>query len=106
MNLFCFTLRDAILEWGENFMQFHPSCTFLELEVAFCKCYHTIQNDEQVYMALRAIKQNNDEKVGVYYEQILKLANCLQHKMDNNLLTTFFRVGLVPYLQTVTIGMK
>jgi len=57
-------------------------------------------------MAFRVIKQKNDEKVEVYYEQILRLANCLQHKMDNNLLTTFFRVGLVPYLQIATIGMK
>ncbi len=35
MDLFCFTLKDVILEWGKNFMQSHPSCTFLELEVAF-----------------------------------------------------------------------
>jgi hypothetical protein len=46
MNLFCFTLRNAILEWGENFIQFHSSCIFLELEVAFCKRYHIVQNDE------------------------------------------------------------
>ncbi len=49
-------------------MQSHPSCIFLELEVAFCKCYWTVQNDEQVYMALKVIKQGNDEKVEVYYE--------------------------------------
>jgi len=46
MTLFCFTLKDAILEWGENFMQSHPSYIFLELEATFCKRYHTIQNDE------------------------------------------------------------
>jgi len=56
-------------------------------------------------MALRVIKQGNDERVEVYYEWILKLANCLQHKMDN-LLTTFFQVGLVPYLQITIAGMK
>jgi hypothetical protein len=28
--------------------------------------------DEQVYMALRVIKQNKDEKVEVYCERILK----------------------------------
>ncbi len=89
MNLFCFTLRDAILEWGKKFMQSHPSCIFLELEVAFYERYYIVQNDEQVYMALRVIKQGNDEKVEVYYERILKLANCLQHKVDDNLLTTF-----------------
>ncbi len=32
--------------------------------------------NEQVYMALRMIKQGGDEKVDVYYERILKLANC------------------------------
>jgi hypothetical protein len=42
MNLFCFTLRDAISEWGEDFMQSHPSYIFLELEATFCKQYHTI----------------------------------------------------------------
>ncbi len=62
---------------------------FLELEVAFYERYYIVQNDEQVYMALRVIKQGNDEKVEVYYERILKLANCLQHKVDDNLLTTF-----------------
>jgi hypothetical protein len=37
VNIFYFTLRDAILEWGQIFMQFHPSCNFEELEMAFCK---------------------------------------------------------------------
>jgi len=46
VNLFCFTLKDAILEWGKNFIQSHPSWTFLELETAFCKHYRTIQNDK------------------------------------------------------------
>jgi hypothetical protein len=46
MNLFCFTLRNAILEWGKNFIQFHSGCTFLELKFAFCKQYHIVQNDE------------------------------------------------------------
>ncbi len=77
MNLFCFTLMDAILERGKNFMQSHVGCTFFELEVAFYKQYHTVQNNEHVYMAFRVIKQGNDEKVEVYYERIFKLANCL-----------------------------
>jgi hypothetical protein len=37
VNLFCFTLRDAILEWGKIFLQFHPSSNFEELEMAFRK---------------------------------------------------------------------
>ncbi len=90
MNLFCFTLRDVISEWGKNFMYSHPGCIFLELEVAFCKHYRIVQNDEHLYMALKVIKQGSNEKIEVYYEWILKLANYLQHKEDDNLLTTFF----------------
>jgi hypothetical protein len=37
VNLFYFTLRDAISKWGENFMQSHQRCYFVELEIAFCK---------------------------------------------------------------------
>ncbi len=33
----------------------------------------------------------SDDKVDVYYEQILKLANCLQHKANDSLLTNFFQ---------------
>jgi hypothetical protein len=44
-----------------------------------------------VYMALQVIKQGGDEKVAIYYERILKLTNCFQHKKDNSLLTTFFQ---------------
>jgi hypothetical protein len=45
-------------------------------------------------MPLQVIKQGRDEKVEIYYERILKLTNCLQHKKDNNLLTIFFQAGL------------
>jgi hypothetical protein len=52
VNLFCFTLRNAILEWGESFMQSYPSCIFLELEVVatplWRKCEvatHTPENE-------------------------------------------------------------
>jgi hypothetical protein len=65
MNLFSFTLQDTISEWSENFMQSQMGCIFLELEVAFCKHYCIVQNDEHDYMALRVIKKGNDEKVEV-----------------------------------------
>jgi len=42
MNMFYLTLRDAILEWGKIFMQFHLGYIFLELETTFYKQYHTI----------------------------------------------------------------
>jgi hypothetical protein len=47
-------------------MQYHPSCTFLELEVAFYKHYCTIQNEEYVYMAFNIIKHGNNKKVEIY----------------------------------------
>jgi hypothetical protein len=87
-------------------MQFHPKCTFAKLEVAFCKCYQNVQIDKQIYMALKVIKQAKNKKVEVYYEYILKLANYLNHKVDNSLLTTFFRIKLVPYLLVTIVGMK
>jgi hypothetical protein len=32
IHLFTFTLKDSIFEWGENFLQDHPNCTFVELK--------------------------------------------------------------------------
>jgi hypothetical protein len=32
INLFSFTLRDNIFEWGENYVQDHPNHTFEKLE--------------------------------------------------------------------------
>ncbi len=57
-------------------------------------------------MALWMIKQGGNEKVEVYYECILKLANCLHHQANDNLLTIFFQVGLQPYLWIAIGGMK
>jgi hypothetical protein len=34
-------------------------------------------NDEKVYMQLRNIQQQTSKRVEVYYEQLLKLTNCL-----------------------------
>jgi len=50
INLFGFTLQDNISEWGENFVQDHPNCTFEELEQWFCNCFQNVKNEEEVYM--------------------------------------------------------
>ncbi len=42
----------------------------------------------------------------VYYEHLLKLANCLQVKATYVFLTIVFKVGLLPYLWLTTIGVK
>jgi hypothetical protein len=52
VNMFYFTLRNAMSEWGETFMKFHLVCKFEELKVAFCKRYQKVQMDKQMYMAL------------------------------------------------------
>jgi hypothetical protein len=49
-NLFNFTLRENILEWGENFVQDQPNCTLEELEQAYCKHFQTMKNNKEVYM--------------------------------------------------------
>jgi len=69
-------------------MKAHQICKFEELEAMFCKHYWKVQMDEQVYMELWVIKRGRDEKVEVYYECILKLANNLQHQANDNLMTT------------------
>jgi hypothetical protein len=90
LNLFYFTLCDAISEWGKNFMRPHSVCKFEELEATFYKHYWKVQKDEQVCMSLCMIKQGGNKKVEVYYECILKLVNCLPHHVDNSFLTIFF----------------
>jgi hypothetical protein len=73
------------------FLKIHPICRFEDLEAAFCKRYRKVQTYEQEYMVLLMIKQCENEKVEVKYERILKLANCLQHQINDNLFTTFFQ---------------
>ncbi len=79
---------------------------FAELEAIFCKRYWIMQTNEQVYMALQVIKQGGTKKVKVYYDRIRKLANCLQHKANDNLLTIFYKVGLISYLRVVIADMQ
>jgi hypothetical protein len=57
-------------------------------------------------MALCVIKQEADETIEVYYEWILKLTNCMQHKANDNMLITFLIVGWLPYLLFVTTWME
>jgi hypothetical protein len=37
---------------------------------AFCKCHHKIQNDKQIYMELKNMKQEDITRVEVYYKRI------------------------------------
>jgi hypothetical protein len=73
INLFGFTLRDNILEWGNFFVQDHPNYTFKELEQGFCKCFRIVKNDEKIYMQLKNLHQQVDEWVEVYCKHLLNL---------------------------------
>ncbi len=75
---FQWTLQDTTLTWGDNFVNFnHLDYTYSEFAQVLCKRYHKVQMDEQVYMTLRIIKQNLNERVEKYYEWIFNLANFL-----------------------------
>jgi len=52
INLFGFTLRNNIFEWGENYVQNHPNYISKELEQAFYQRFKMVKNDEEVYMQL------------------------------------------------------
>jgi hypothetical protein len=49
VNLFRFTLKDIVSNWNNNYMGDYPNCTFVEFQLAFCKRYIKVHNDEQVY---------------------------------------------------------
>jgi len=52
------------------------------------------------------MKHEKNERMEVYYERLLKLANNLQYKTTYSFLTTIFKSGLQLYLRVTTIGMK
>jgi hypothetical protein len=52
------------------------------------------------------MKQENNKRIEVYYERLLKLANNFQHITTNSFLTNVFKCGLQPYLHVATAGMK
>ncbi len=52
------------------------------------------------------IQQQTVECVEVYYERMLKLANCLQVRTKDVFLTTVFKACLLLYLRLITAGMK
>jgi hypothetical protein len=57
-------------------------------------------------MELKNMKQEEIERVEVYYEQIQKLAHDLQVPTIDNFLIIVFRAGLQSYLIIVIVGMK
>jgi hypothetical protein len=106
INLFSFTLKDIVFDWCNNYMGDYLDCIFAKLQLVFCKKFKTLQNDEQVYLKLKNMQHEKNERVEVYYERLLKLANSLQHTTTNNFLTIVFRSRLQPYLHVTIASMK
>jgi hypothetical protein len=52
------------------------------------------------------MKQEKNERVEVYYERLLKLANSFQHKTTNSFLTIVFKYGLQPHMCVAITCMK
>jgi hypothetical protein len=52
------------------------------------------------------MKEEKNDRVEVYYDRLLKLANSLQHRTIDNFLITIFRYRLQPYLHVAIVGMK
>jgi hypothetical protein len=73
INAFNYTLRDMALDWCHNYMSKKFNCIFSKLTQAFYKHHQKIQNDEQIYMDLKNMKQEETKKVEVYYDQIQKV---------------------------------
>jgi len=94
------------LDWCHNYMLEYPDYTFSDITQAFCKCHRRTQNDEQIYMELKNMKQEVIKRVEVYYEQIQKLAHGLQVPTIDTFLTTVFKTSLQSYFKIVTTGMK
>jgi hypothetical protein len=63
-----------------------------------------VKNDEEVHMQRKNLQQVG-ERIEVYYECLLKLANYLQVKVIDVLLTTIFIEKLQAYLILTTISI-
>ncbi len=70
INAFNYTFRDTTSNWCHNYMSKFPNFTFLGLSQVICKRYQKTQNDQQIYMELKNMKQVETKRVEVYYEQI------------------------------------
>jgi hypothetical protein len=61
VNAFSYTLRDIAYDWCYNYILKFPDYIFLELTHAFCKRHQKTHNDEQIYMELKNMKQEEIE---------------------------------------------
>ncbi len=64
LDSFKYMLKDITSDWCHNYMLKFPNYNFLKLAHAFCKCCRKIQNDEQIHMELKTMKQEEIENGG------------------------------------------
>ncbi len=79
---------------------------FLELIHTFCKLHWKTHNDKQIYMQINNMKQEEIERVEVYYEWMQKLIHGIQVPTIDSFLTIVFKAGLQSYFGIATTGMK
>ncbi len=60
INAFSYMLKDTTLDWCHNYMSKFPDCIFSKFTQAFCKHHWKTQNDEQIYMEMKNMKQGGD----------------------------------------------
>jgi hypothetical protein len=77
INLFSFTLKDALSEWGENSLQFHPRCTFDELKTTFFNHYWKVWTNKQVY-GFESHQTNSRQKGGSILWTYTKIGKLLK----------------------------
>jgi hypothetical protein len=70
INVFNYLLSNTTLDWCHNYRLEFLDCIFSKLTQAFCKHHRKIQNDKQIYIELKNMKQEEPKKVEVYYDWI------------------------------------
>ena len=99
INLFGTTLRKAPQKWHDKFLRATPHSTWPELKAAFCRRYRKEQTDEQIYAAIKHMKQGSNEKVEEFYERFMDLVDNLSSQLGSGFVMTNFRTGLTDSLQ-------
>ena len=104
--LFGNSLTDANnYNWFTTQRTTYPYQEFQELLIAFKLRYQEVDNDDQVYLKFRSLKQEAKESVDNYYKRMMKLANQFATVPSYNFLMSNFRAGLLNYLQVATVGL-
>jgi len=99
INLFGTTLKKGPQKWHDKFLRATPDSTWRELRTAFCRRYRKEQTDEQIYAAIKQLKQGPNEKVEEYYEKFMDLVDNLSSPPGSGFVMTNFRTGLTDSLQ-------